>query len=308
MSRLARQSFLGVTGEQILHDATIGVVGLGGGGSHIVQQLAHVGVGGLVIVDHDTIEDTNTNRLVGSTLADVEAAEKKVNIAKRIVLGLVPDCRIEPIDRPWQEALEELRRCDVILGAVDSLICRDELERFCRANLIPYVDIGMDVTAIGEHGFLIAGQVAMSLPDGPCLRCFKIVNDERLTEEAKRYGDAGSRPQVVWPNGVLASTAVGLAIKLLTPWHTSAIGPVFLQYDGNLGTMRQSPQMKYLPASCLHHLPAARGDAFFDIRDFPKFKQPGAEARSEESIATSAPATRDTLMQLVLAWLQRLAS
>ena len=56
------------TSEAILDAATIGIVGLGGGGSHVVQQTAHMGVGGYVNADPDVIEDTNTNRLIGGTL------------------------------------------------------------------------------------------------------------------------------------------------------------------------------------------------------------------------------------------------
>jgi hypothetical protein len=47
--------------------------------------------------------------------------------------------------------------------------------------------------------------------------------------EAEKYGAAGSRPQVVWPNGVLASTAVGLAVQLLTPWHPKPPAFTFLE-------------------------------------------------------------------------------
>ncbi|HAP11783.1 MAG TPA: thiamine/molybdopterin biosynthesis protein, partial [Afipia sp.] len=71
MSRLDRQSFLGPDSDAILQAATIGVIGLGGGGSHLVQQAAHLGVGGYVPADPQWIEDTNTNRLIGGTLADV---------------------------------------------------------------------------------------------------------------------------------------------------------------------------------------------------------------------------------------------
>jgi hypothetical protein len=49
-----------------------------------------------------------------------------------------------------------------------------------------------------------------------CLRCMGIICDDVL--ERERYGAAGGRPQVVWPNGMLASAAVGIAVQLLTPW------------------------------------------------------------------------------------------
>jgi tRNA A37 threonylcarbamoyladenosine dehydratase len=65
MSRLDRQSFLGPDSDAVLDAATIGLVGLGGGGSHVVQQTAHMGIGGYANADSDIIEDTNTNRLIG---------------------------------------------------------------------------------------------------------------------------------------------------------------------------------------------------------------------------------------------------
>ena len=88
MSRLDRQSFLGPESDAVLEAATIGIVGLGGGGSHVVQQTAHMGIGGYINVDPQTIDETNTNRLVGGTLADVYCRPAKPGIVKRLVRGL----------------------------------------------------------------------------------------------------------------------------------------------------------------------------------------------------------------------------
>jgi hypothetical protein len=79
----------------------------------------------------------------------------------------------------------------VIVGSVDSFKERQQLERFARRHLIPYVDIGMDVHKLGDRHYLIGGQVFLSSPGQPCLRCCNIVTDERLEQEALRYGDAG---------------------------------------------------------------------------------------------------------------------
>ena len=61
------------------------VVGLGGGGSHIVQQLAHIGFQRYVIYDHDVVEESNLNRLVGATPIDVLAETSKLHIAKKMI-------------------------------------------------------------------------------------------------------------------------------------------------------------------------------------------------------------------------------
>jgi len=91
----SRQSFLGDHSEKFLKATTAGVIGLSGGGSHVCQQLAHIGVGNYVIVDPQVIEDKNLNRLVGGTAADIEAGTTKVDIATRLIRAVRPDAHIE---------------------------------------------------------------------------------------------------------------------------------------------------------------------------------------------------------------------
>jgi len=90
------------------------------------------------------------------------------------------------------------------------------VEESNRRYLVHYIDIGMDVHGIARP--VIGGQLIQSSPGGLCMRCMGFLTDETLAREAGRYGNVGARPQVVWPNGVLASTAVGLAVDLVTNW------------------------------------------------------------------------------------------
>jgi hypothetical protein len=267
MSRLDRQSFLGPDSDPVLDGAMIGFVGLGGGGSHAVQQAAHMGVGGYVNADPDVIEYSNTNRLIGGTLADVAVNRPKVAIAERLIRGLQPEARIVSVQDHWRAAADDLKLCDIIVGAVDSFKEREQLERFGRRHLIPYIDIGMDVYDLGKKGFLVSGQVILSMPGSPCMRCCGFITDERLEQEAKLYGAAGSRPQVVWSNGVLASTAVGLVTQVLTPWYPNPPGFAFLDYDGNKGTVTRNARMELLKNHvCPHHPADETSDPLFDIR------------------------------------------
>ncbi|MGH9451207.1 MAG: ThiF family adenylyltransferase [Terriglobia bacterium] len=269
MNRFDRQSFLGSQSELKLYAATLGLVGLGGGGSHIVQQTGHLGIGGYVLVDPDQITETNTNRLIGGTLADLEGGITKVAIGERLIRGLQERPRIIPVRNTWHNAIAELKRCDVIVGAVDSFKEREQLERFARRHLIPYIDIGMDVHDLGSGDYLIGGQVILSMPGKACLRCCGLITDERLAMEARRYGAAGSRPQVVWSNGVLASSAVGLITQLLTPWFDRPAEFIYLDYDGNRGTLIPNDRMELLRNKvCPHHPPEETGDPLFDVREF----------------------------------------
>lgn len=266
MSKHDRQSFLGKDSERRLKNTKVGIIGLGGGGSHVAQQLAHIGVSTFVLVDPDHIEDSNLNRLVGGTLEDVAKSVLKIQIAERLIRGVVIGPSIQAFSKPWQEVADALKDCDVIIGGIDSVIAKDELDRFCRRFLIPYIDMGMDVHKVGER-FLIAGQVVLTSPNAPCLRCMGIVTEESMAVEAKNYGAAGGKPQVVWPNGVLASTAVGLFTQLICPWHDKVPSSAYLEYDGNKHTVVPSKSFALIQAKpCPHFHPNEVGEAIFDIR------------------------------------------
>jgi molybdopterin-synthase adenylyltransferase len=254
--RTSRQSFLGPNADRIIQSATVGIVGLGGGGSHIVQQLTHVGFQNYMLYDGDVIEDSNLNRLIGGTVEDVRAKRQKIKIAMQLIKGLQPDALIKAIPSRWQDDPLSLRSCDIVFGCVDGFAERRELEVTTRRYLIPLIDIGMDVQAsVAGQPPRMGGQVILSMPTDLCMTCMGFLNDQTLAKEAALYGAAGSRPQVVWPNGVLASTAVGIAVDLLTDWSHSLRGSLYLSYDGNKNTMQSHVRMQYLNGVDCPHFP-----------------------------------------------------
>ncbi len=257
--RYSRQSFLGADAEDRIALCTIGVLGLGGGGSHIVQQLAHVGFQRYILYDDDIVEDTNLNRLIGASSIDVLAATPKLHLAKMMIYRLQSHASIRGFACKWQERPEPLRECQIVLGCVDSYKGREEIEIACRRYLMHYIDIGMDVHGMERHS--IGGQIIMSSPGGLCMRCMGFLTDEKLAAEAALYENAGHRPQVVWPNGVLASTAVGLAVDLVTNWTHSKRTHAYLSDDGNLGFLNESITLLNLPAKlCPHFSDSEVGD------------------------------------------------
>jgi molybdopterin/thiamine biosynthesis adenylyltransferase len=265
MMRFDRQSFLGPDSEKLLADLNVGIVGLGGGGSHVAQQLAHIGIGRFTIADPDHLEDTNLNRLVGATFDDVVERTSKADVAERLIRNLNPGAEVISIRDAWQSAMLPLRSVDILIGAVDTYKERNELERFARRFLIPYVDLGMDVHMLSAGVYAIGGQIVLSMPGHLCLWCMGILNEERLAEEARRYGDVGGRPQVIWPNGILASTAVGVVMQLVAPWYPRPIASAYLEYDGNNHTVQSSNRLLPLAGVKCPHYPAdAVGDPFVD--------------------------------------------
>ena len=262
--RYSRQSFLGANSEEIIKSSTIGIVGLGGGGSHIAQQLAHIGFINFVIYDGDNIEKTNLNRLIGSKLEDIKNSTPKIDIATRSIYGLQPDAKIKLFRSRWQDNPHPLRNCDIVFGCIDGFAERRELESCARRYMIPYIDIGVDVNTIDGEPPVMSGQVILSLPGGPCLTCLNFLNESNLAKEAALYGDAGTHPQVVWANGVLASTAVGIGVDLITGWTGSESCFIYLSYYSNENTMKPHPRTEYISnCECTHYPANNVGDPIF---------------------------------------------
>lgn len=250
-NRHARQGFLGSDIDSRTDNAHVAIIGLCGGGSHVAQQLAHVGIGNFELVDFDDADVTNSNRMVGLTHVQAEAKAPKVEVISQRIREINPLARVRVHQRRWSEVQDELKRCTAMFGCVDRYDEREALERFARRYLIPYIDIGMDVHETAS-GFLVAGQVIVSLPGNPCMRCLGFITDERLAEEAKQYGHAGGNPQVIWPNGILASTAVGKFVQMLSPWAQPMPLTLYTEYDGNRDLLRPSNKLGALPPACIH--------------------------------------------------------
>lgn len=250
--RGSRQGFLGPHAQALFRQVNVAVVGLGGGGSHIVQQLAHAGFRRFTLFDPDVVESTNLNRLVGATSADVAVQRKKVEVATRVIGGLCDEPVIHGVEGRWQDQPERLRSCDLVFGCLDGFAERRELEAATRRYLLPLLDIGLDVTVVDGEAPQMAGQVILSMPGASCMQCLGFLSPENLAREAARYGDAGIRPQVIWGNGVLASVAVGIAIDLLTDWTRSLRGPVYLSYDGNKFELKPHVRLGFVPGACSH--------------------------------------------------------
>src|SRR5438093_1499121 len=118
--RFSRQSFLGEEGQAAIDRCVVGVVGLGGGGGHIVQQLAHVGFLNYVLYDGDVADESNLNRLVIATEADAANGTPKIEAARGRILAVRASARIEAFQCRWQDRPGPLRTCDVVFGCVDS--------------------------------------------------------------------------------------------------------------------------------------------------------------------------------------------
>lgn len=123
-----------------LENATVMVIGLGGVGSACAEALARGGVGKLIILDRDTVEESNINRQLiafTSTLGRVKAEVMAEKIA-----DINPDCVImkqhiflTPDNIP--AVLEQFPRPDYVLDCIDTISQKLAIAHWCASNGIP---------------------------------------------------------------------------------------------------------------------------------------------------------------------------
>src|SRR6478609_9252827 len=101
--RYSRQGFLGEAGQQAIETVRVGVIGLGGGGSHTAPQFAHLGVQTFVLFDADFGDESNLNRTMTLVESDVAAGTLKVEAAKRRILEINPRANVETHQCRWQD-------------------------------------------------------------------------------------------------------------------------------------------------------------------------------------------------------------
>ena len=77
---------VGWQGQIRLLQATVGIVGAGGLGGWIIEGLARMGVGRLIVIDGDVFEENNLNRQAGCTESTLGRPKAQV-MAERVAAG-----------------------------------------------------------------------------------------------------------------------------------------------------------------------------------------------------------------------------
>jgi len=223
-SRYERQlELFGEEGQRRIRDTFVVVVGAGGIGSHVIQQLAFLGVGKLAIIDSDKVEETDLNRLIGSLQCDVAEKAKKVDAARRLVHDINPLIEVTTIPKDLidEESFSTIKKSHFVFGCVDNDGARLVLTELCSAFEIPYIDTASDIVKQGDHSISYGGRIFLNNDKNGCLHCYGLISpqaqhdlmsDEQLKDEQSIYGVPKSLlktgPSVVSINGVIASLAV----------------------------------------------------------------------------------------------------
>ena len=234
-------------GQSALQTLRVGVVGLGGTGSAVLQQLAYLGVTKYILIDRDDVDVTNLNRLIGAGVEDI--GKTKVSVARRMISTICPNPEIDSFERDVvaEDCAQRIAQSDIIFCCTDSHASRHLLNSVSYQYYIPCIDMGVVLTPDTKSGAVgISGRVNMLSPGLPCLTCLNALDPDAIRKEllnaeqrnADPYFSEGvgiHQPAVVSLTSTVASLAVTMFLSVVTGIPANARGQY---YDGNLGRVR----------------------------------------------------------------------
>jgi molybdopterin/thiamine biosynthesis adenylyltransferase len=208
----------GDEGQRVLRKLNVAVVGAGGTGSLVIQQIAHLGVGSVLLIDPDRVDVTNLNRVAGAGHKDIGL--RKVEVATRLIHAIDDAIVVQAIAGDIRDAptLRNLLDVDFFFCSTDSDGSRAVINQFAYQYLIPGIDMGVVIQVEEGNIGQIAGRVQMLSGGLPCLVCAEVLNSEAvrrdlLSEVARKLdpyipGEGIAQPAVISINGIAASWAV----------------------------------------------------------------------------------------------------
>jgi molybdopterin/thiamine biosynthesis adenylyltransferase len=182
--------------QRSLPQKKVAVIGCGGLGGHVIEQLVRLGVGCIHCFDPDVFSPSNCNRQLNARSKTL--GRNKAEVAARRSAAIHPYTRVIPFPVDFRSrAGGDAFAVDVAVDCLDSIQARRDLSGYCRREGLPLV-----------HGAVYGwcGQVGVQLPDGDLM--------DRLYPHAAT--DSKTAPPVISCTvALVASLQVGEALKLL---------------------------------------------------------------------------------------------
>ncbi len=207
--RYSRQLLLpeiGKDGQEKIASATVAIVGVGALGTVAAELLARAGVGTMVLIDRDIVEESNLQRQVLFTEEDVgrsKASAGKERLQK-INSSLIIEAHPSHLNAK-NRALLDAATLTLILDCTDNLRTRFLLNDYARQKKIPWIY----AAAIKTGGYVFP-----IYPGGPCLRCF--LGQESGTGRGSGSGETCDTVGVLnMVTAAIASLQATLALKII---------------------------------------------------------------------------------------------
>lgn len=229
--------------QNALRSLHVGIVGLGGTGSPLAQQLYRLGVGKLTLFDSDRLELSNLNRVYGSSSRQVGLS--KVDVAKESLESIGMNTPVVAIADSinFEEPARRLRECDILFSCTDKQIPRAILGQLSLSYNIPVFDLGV---LIDSHRGVIRGvhgRVTTLMAGEACLFCRGRISPEVIRVEALSPDERTARieegyaPELNEPAPAVISFTSAIA--------SAAVAELLQRLTGFMGSERKSSELLF---------------------------------------------------------------
>ena len=136
---LRSEMILGTNAIKKLNNCKVAVFGVGGVGSYVVEALVRTGVGNLIIVDGDTVAESNINRqLIADTTT---VGMRKTDVAAERIKKINPDASVECRFEMFRDGDDStfLIGCNAVVDAIDTVSSKIYLVKECKRLGIPLI-------------------------------------------------------------------------------------------------------------------------------------------------------------------------
>jgi len=222
----------------IVSDQTIAVIGVGGLGSVIAENLIHMGFQSVQLIDPDIVEITNLNRIVGASRSDALESCLKVEVVKAHLLKINPTASVEayPVGIEDPSVLPVLMRSDWIVVATDNHFSRFLAQKIALQLAVPLISAGVNITVEQDQIVDWSGEVIVARSgDRLCLNCLGRINPTLVAAYEHRADTIGAK--LVDKGYVTGHEVKEPAVKTLN----SIIGAMTVDLLINQFTLRQAP-------------------------------------------------------------------
>jgi len=193
MNRLHRITLLlGRDAVQKLQQSTVMVVGCGAVGSFAIEALARSGVGHIIIIDFDKVEESNINRqlfALGSTVG-----KPKVEVAKDRILDINPDIKVDAFNLFFGDKTDLDVKPNFVIDAIDSVQSKIALYKWCFLNNIPFVS-SMGAARKTDISKIKIDKISKTTMCPLAAKIRHIVKEEKLKDFAVVYSTEVAVPQ-----------------------------------------------------------------------------------------------------------------
>ncbi|MBD3214463.1 MAG: hypothetical protein GF311_17760 [Candidatus Lokiarchaeota archaeon] len=185
----------------------VGIIGVGGLGTVSSEMAVRCGIGELTLIDFDTVDIVNLNRLM---FREEHIGKSKVKVVNEILKKINNDVKINYFQQDIMDIefeskfITEIRKMDIILNGLDNIPAREYLNAKCVHNEITYIDSGASRSGL-------SGYVHPIIPNKTaCAQCLSSIGLDLPNERGEPC--VASLPSTL---AILASVQIQEMLKIL---------------------------------------------------------------------------------------------